>query len=86
MGSILSPLEKELIIFSGKYLIYMQAIRFLSDYLNGNVYYPISYPEQNLDRTKNQFKLLAELFNNEKVLVGIVNKCLNEHDCDGLTD
>ena len=86
MGSILSPLEKELIIFSGKYLIYMQAIRFLSDYLNGNVYYPISYPEQNLDRTKNQFKLLAELFNNEKVLVDIVNKCLNEHECDGLTD
>jgi hypothetical protein len=29
---------------------------------------------------------LAELFNNEKVLVDIVNKCLNEHDCDGLTD
>jgi hypothetical protein len=80
MGSILTPVEKELILFSGKYLIYMQAIRFLSDYLNGSIYYPISYPEQNLDRTKNQFKLLAELFNNEKILVDIVNRCLNEHD------
>lgn len=86
MGSILSPLEKELILFSGKYLIYMQAIRFLSDYLNGSVYYPISYPEQNLDRTKNQFKLLAELFDNEKILVEIVNKCLNEYDSEGVMD
>jgi Ser/Thr protein kinase RdoA (MazF antagonist) len=82
MGSILSPVERELILFSGKYLIYMQAIRFLSDYLNGSIYYPISYPEQNLDRTKNQFKLLSELFDNEKILVDIVNKCLNEHDLD----
>jgi len=78
MGSKLSPVEKELILFSGKYLIYMQAIRFLTDYLNGNIYYPTSYPEQNLDRTKNQFKLLDELFENEKILNGIVNKCLKE--------
>jgi Ser/Thr protein kinase RdoA (MazF antagonist) len=78
MGSKLSPVEKDLILFSGKYLIYMQAIRFLTDYLNSNIYYPISYPEQNLDRTKNQFKLLDELFENEKVLVSIINKCLKE--------
>ena len=78
MGSILSSVEKELILFSGKYIIYMQAIRFLSDYLNGNIYYPTAYPEQNLDRTKNQFKLLAEFFDKEKILVDIVNKCLKE--------
>lgn len=80
MGSILSHVEKDLILFSGKYLIYMQAIRFLSDYLNGNVYYPIAYAEQNLDRTRNQFKLLAELFENEKLLLDIVNKCLKDHE------
>lgn len=80
MGAELSLVEKELILFSGKYLIYMQAIRFLSDYLNGNIYYPISYPEQNLDRTKNQFKLLDDLFAKEKILIGIVNKCLNEFE------
>lgn len=80
MGSMLSPVERDLILFSGKYLIYMQAIRFLTDYLNGDVYYPIGYPEQNLDRTKNQFKLLDELFENEKILVSIVNKCLKEFE------
>jgi len=77
MAGILTETEKELILFSGKYIIYMQALRFLTDYLNGSIYYPISYPEQNLDRTKNQFKLLSELSENEKLLQGIIEECLN---------
>lgn len=76
MAGILTETEKELILFSGKYMIYMQALRFLTDYLNGSIYYPFSYPEQNLDRTKNQFKLINELSENEKVLQGIIEVCL----------
>ncbi|MES2650319.1 MAG: aminoglycoside phosphotransferase family protein [Bacteroidota bacterium] len=76
MASILTKTEKELILFAGKYIIYMQALRFLTDYLNGSVYYPVSYPEQNLDRTKNQLKLLSELFKNEKVLQDIIEESL----------
>lgn len=74
MGSILTETEKELILFSGKYIIYMQALRFLTDYINGSIYYPISYPTQNLDRAKNQFKLLNELFINEKTLQDIIDE------------
>lgn len=77
MAGILTETEKELILFSGKYIVYMQALRFLTDYLNNSIYYPIAYPEQNLDRAKNQFKLLSELFENEKVLQGIIEECLN---------
>ena len=76
MATILTFTEKELILFSGKYIIYMQALRFLTDYLNGNIYYPTSYPAQNLDRAKNQFKLLNELFENEKVLQRIIEECI----------
>lgn len=36
---------------------YMQAVRFLTDYLNGDVYYKISYPEHNFVRTRNQLAL-----------------------------
>jgi hypothetical protein len=43
MKGTLTATEKELILFSGKYIIYMQALRFLTDFLNGNIYYPISY-------------------------------------------
>lgn len=76
MKSILTPTEKDLILFSGKYMMYMQALRFLTDFLNENIYYPIHYPTQNLDRAANQFKLLAELYAHEKVLQGIIEKYL----------
>lgn len=40
---------------------YMQAVRFLTDYINGDTYYKISYPEHNLVRTKAQLKLLEAI-------------------------
>lgn len=73
MGDILTVTEKELILFSGKYIIYMQALRFLTDFLNGSIYYPIKYPTQNLDRAKNQFKLLKELIANEAQLQHLID-------------
>ncbi|WP_343531437.1 aminoglycoside phosphotransferase family protein [Pedobacter sp.] len=76
MGDMLTTSEKNAILFSGKYIIYMQALRFLADFLNGSIYYPISYPLQNLDRTKNQFKLLIELVKNEDELILIIEKNL----------
>lgn len=76
MKDILTATEKELILFSGKYMIYMQALRFLSDFLSGNEYYPTSYPTQNLDRVKNQFKLLHEIAVNEKELQDIIEENL----------
>ncbi|MCX2573140.1 phosphotransferase enzyme family protein [Pedobacter sandarakinus] len=76
MKNILTETEKELILFSGKYMIYMQALRFLTDYLNGDIYYPIKYESQNLDRAKNQFKLLHELFYSEQSLQEIIDRNL----------
>ncbi len=52
--------EKLRLELSGKIVIYIQAMRFLTDYLNQDVYYTIRYPEQNLNRTKNQVNLLKE--------------------------
>lgn len=37
---------------------YMQAVRFLADYINGDTYYKTAYPEHNLVRTRNQMRLL----------------------------
>ena len=42
-------------------MIFIMALRFLTDYLNGDVYYKTKYPDHNLDRAKNQFKLLQSL-------------------------
>lgn len=36
-------------------------IRFLTDYLNGDTYFKTAYPEHNLDRARNQFKLVSDM-------------------------
>lgn len=56
--------ELNLLSYAGKFMTYMQALRFLTDYLNHDVYYNITYPEQNLDRAKNQCRLLQVLEEN----------------------
>jgi hypothetical protein len=61
MENLLTPSEKKYIHYSGLILTYMQALRFMADYLNGDVYYKITHDEQNLDRAKNQFTLLQRL-------------------------
>jgi Ser/Thr protein kinase RdoA (MazF antagonist) len=40
---------------------YMQGVRFLTDYLNGDTYYKIHFPDHNLQRTRAQFQLLRKL-------------------------
>lgn len=58
MKPFLSPLELEYLPLSAKTMMFIMALRFLTDYLNGDVYYKIKYPEHNFDRAKNQFKLI----------------------------
>ncbi|MDR2907745.1 MAG: aminoglycoside phosphotransferase family protein [Bacteroidales bacterium] len=57
----LTPLEKQLLPYGGRLLTYMQTVRFLTDYLNGDTYYKIHSPKHNLQRTLAQFKFLQEL-------------------------
>ena len=61
MGKHLTDAEKKYIHYAGISMTYMQALRFLTDYLNEDIYYRILYPEQNLDRAKNQLTLLKGL-------------------------
>ncbi|MFI5152919.1 MAG: phosphotransferase enzyme family protein [Chitinophagales bacterium] len=61
MSDKLSEPEKKNIHYSGLMMIYMQGIRFLADYLNGDPYYKTNYAEQNLNRALNQLILLENL-------------------------
>lgn len=68
MKDELSDTEKRHVIYAGKFMIYMQAIRFLTDHLNDDVYYKARYPEHNLIRAGNQAVLLQRLLEKETVL------------------
>lgn len=57
----LTPLETEMLPFGAKLITYMQLVRFLGDYINGDTYYKTEYPEHNLQRSKSQFTLLQDI-------------------------
>lgn len=57
----LLPIEVENLPYAAALFPYMQCVRFLADYINGDTYYKIKYPEHNLVRTKAQFKLLQSV-------------------------
>ncbi|QES87716.1 phosphotransferase enzyme family protein [Rhizosphaericola mali] len=61
MGKALTKAELAFLDKSGPIIIYMQALRFLTDFLNGDIYYRTNYEMQNRDRAKNQFHLLQLL-------------------------
>ena len=53
--------EIEMLPMGAKVITLEQGIRFLTDYLDGDVYYKTSYEEQNLDRTRTQLKLVRDM-------------------------
>ncbi|MGN1246443.1 MAG: phosphotransferase enzyme family protein [Muribaculaceae bacterium] len=53
----LTPIEIENLPFAAQLFPFMQAVRFLADYINGDTYYKIAYPGHNLVRARNQMHL-----------------------------
>ena len=58
LDGALSPAEANSLRHGGAVMTLIMGLRFLTDHLEGNVYYRVSYPEQNLHRAKNQLALL----------------------------
>ena len=53
-SGFLTESEKNYLVLGGAWITGEQALRFLTDWLAGDVYYKITHPEHNLTRTKNQ--------------------------------
>ncbi len=63
----LSLTELKYLPLGAKTMIFIMALRFLTDFLNNDIYYKTKYEEHNLDRAKNQFKLIESM--SEKINV-----------------
>lgn len=61
MGDELRDIEKNYFGYAGKFMIYMQALRFLTDHLNNDIYYGSKYEGHNFVRAGNQATLLKRL-------------------------
>ena len=72
MKDELTQIEKDHFVYAGKFMIYMQALRFLTDHLNNDVYYGARYEGHNFVRAGNQAMLLQKLIENETLLTGML--------------
>lgn len=66
MQNELTVVEKNNFLYAGKFMIYMQALRFCTDYLNVDIYYGAKYEQHNYVRACNQINLLEKLLEFEK--------------------
>ncbi|HCC21585.1 MAG TPA: mucin desulfatase [Verrucomicrobiales bacterium] len=71
-GSMLVPKEIEYLPFSGKLIALETGLRFLTDYLQGDVYFKTHRERHNLDRCRTQFKLVQSIEDQKKVMQQIV--------------
>ena len=69
----LNQVELEHLAFSARYMTWLIGLRFLTDYLDGDVYYKTSFPEHNLHRARAQFKLLESMEMNAQKMEAIID-------------
>ena len=72
-GPGLSAAERALIVTAGRVITLEQGVRFLTDHLAGDVYYPIGRPGHNLDRARTQLALFLDLTARSEELEEIVS-------------
>jgi hypothetical protein len=73
-GPFLTSAERGLIAFAGKLITFTVGLRFLTDYLAGDVYFRVHRPGHNLDRCRTQFKLVESIEQQEKAMQTFVDK------------
>ena len=70
----LTPAELEYLPWGARLMTLECGIRFLTDYLDGDHYFRIHYPEQNLDRCRTQFKLVKDMEEQFEEMAAVVEK------------
>ena len=74
LSAFLTKPEKQYLLMGAKYMILIIGLRFLTDYLQNDVYFKTKYADHNLVRARNQFALLRNLVDNEARLNSIISK------------
>lgn len=80
LGAKIEKTELELLPVSALTLTFECGIRFLTDYLNGDTYFKIHYPDQNLVRAKNQLKLCKDIYSKLDEMLEIVLNCYSKSE------
>jgi len=80
--NFLTSSEKKHLAFAAKLIVFEQFVRFLTDYLAGDIYYKIHREGHNLDRTRTQMKLVQSIINQEDVMNEVVERVFSGENGD----
>ena len=75
----LNQAEIDYLAFSARYITFEQVLRFLMDYIDGDTYYKVKYPEHNLVRTHAQYKLLQSMEEQYGTMCDIVRETVAKY-------
>lgn len=81
-GDILTKKELELLPYAALVITSEDGIRFLMDHIDGDTYYRIDYPGQNLDRSRTQLKLLSDMEKKLPEIKSILQKIYDDCGLD----
>jgi len=73
LAGIITPLEKRSLWLGIKVMALMLGVRFLTDYLNGDVYFATSHDTHNVERAINQLTIYQSLLMQEEQLSSLFN-------------
>lgn len=74
--AFLTPLEIDYLPYAVALFPFMQCVRFLADYINGDTYYKTRYPKHNLDRTRNQLALYRDVRRHDAMMAAFIRQLL----------
>ena len=74
LGQSITPIEKENLAFGAILMTYECGMRFLADYLDGDIYFRVKRDGHNLDRARTQFKLIEDMEKAYSEMLKIVEK------------
>ncbi len=71
--------EKDHLAFAARFMTFIIGLRFLTDYLDGDLYFRTLYPDHNLVRARVQFRLVEKMEENALFMENIVQSALSEY-------
>jgi hypothetical protein len=74
----LVPAETELLCEAGRNITQIMGLRFLTDYLEGDIYYRTARPDHNLDRCRTQIALIQSMDSKREEAEAVANKFITE--------
>lgn len=73
-GAFLNDIERAHLAFAGRLITFEIGIRFLTDFLSGDVYFKTRHPHHNLDRARNQFALVRRMEERQAEMDAVVER------------